>query len=148
MLKIFKSLKIIAVILVSFALAGIIIVASLNNASVVKNIRPMVSKHPERVSELYFTDYAAIPKKLEVNHLYQVGFSVTNREYRRKAYTYEAVMVEGDIASIIATKEFSLNNKQVANQQIQFKPTKANAQIGLIIRLLRGKQEIRFKART
>jgi len=147
MQKILRSPKTAVLILASFSLIILIAVAFFNNASVKKTIKPMVSKRPERVSELYFSDYKAIPKQLEANHLYQVNFTVTNHEYRRKNYTYEATMVENNISTVIATESFFLNNNQSLQQQIQFRPAKKNAQIKIIV-LLNGKQEIRFKAKT
>lgn len=136
-------------ILTSFLLAVFFaMLTTLDNALLSKDLKLMVTKQPERVSELYFTNYEAIPNKLKTNQIYKIDFTTTNREYKNNIYTYQAIMIENSSKNIIATKKFSLQNNQSSKQQIQFIPTKPNALIKIIIVLLNKDQEIRFKAIT
>lgn len=134
-------------VLTSFLLVAFF--AILNNASVGKTVKLMVAKQPERVSEIYFTNYAVLPKKLKANHSYQVDFTTTNREYRHKSYAFRAIMIENDNSpKVIASNTFDLYNNQSSQQQIQFMPTRPNALIKITIELINSGHEIRFKAKT
>lgn len=141
-----KKKRITAKIILVSSLAALFI-SFLNNASVINAFKLMTTKQPEKITELFFTDNTDIPKKLKVNNLYRVDFTIKNHEYRDKAYTYEVIIIEENSKKVITVKRVYLSNNQSLQQQIHFKPTKPNARIKIIV-LLNRKQEIRFKART
>lgn len=137
--------------IIIFSVFGIVFVSFFvikNNKLLSNKISRFISEKPERITELYFTNYSSIPKKLKINNVYKINFTTTNRELRNEEYAYRAFMIEDDKEQIISSKRFELLNNQSKNQQIEFMPVKPNSQIKIVIKLLNKKQQIRFNAST
>ncbi|RJQ32847.1 MAG: hypothetical protein C4562_02190 [Actinobacteria bacterium] len=142
------NVKFLFISLTVLALSASFIVLVQGNNSAAQALKLMVTKQPERLTELFFTDYALVPKKLKAKRRYKVDFSVTNREYRKQNYTYVAVMIENNFERGLVSGSFKLANNESVVKEVRFRPTKPKANIKIIIKLINKNQQISFKATT
>lgn len=69
---------------------------------------------PERLSELYFTDHAALPKLLNAGSNHSVNFTVHNLEHQTTTYHYKivAALPDSEVIQPLAEGTFMLDHNQ------------------------------------
>lgn len=100
----------------------------------------------EGVTELYFTNYEALPKRLNVGKQYIVEFEIANHEGRKEVYTYQATIAEDQSVRDLPPQQVELEDGQSAKLRVIFTPSVLYTRDEVDIRLLDRDQSIQFSA--
>jgi len=106
------------------------------------------SHQPERFTELYFTNYSALPKVITADNVYSAPFTVTDHEAQSATYTYQAETIESGTTYPQAPVKFSLRNNQSVSQIVHFSALHPGDQVELVIRLLNKNLIIHYRAQS
>lgn len=113
-----------------------------------ERLQPFVTKQDEAVTELYFTDYESLLKKLNVNTKYGIDFTIVNHEGKREVYEYQATVTENTDSRKLPLHTIELDDGQSAQLQIQFIPHQMYAREKVTIALPAKGQSIEYSAMT
>ena len=133
---------------IAVELVAIIYIFLISNASIANAITLATTHQPERVTELYFTDYQSIPKKVAAGTTNLVSFTVVNHESRPVNYHYEAWITINGQASMLTSGTVSLKDAQNAATIVRFQPTVAGETYQLAIKLTNVHQEINVRIQS
>jgi Protein of unknown function (DUF1616) len=106
------------------------------------------SHQPELYSELYFTNYRALPKSIQAGETNAVPFTVTNHEARTTTYSYQAEVLENGNGKYLPPVSFSLGSGMKTNRIVYFTANQSGDQVEIIIRLLHQNLTIHYKAQA
>lgn len=110
-------------------------------------IAAATSRQAEPLSELYFTDYNALPKRITAGKQYQASFTVANHEGRARSYLYREVLVENGKPRSFPPVSFQLANGASAPQLFYFNALKPGDSVEVII-TINANQSIHYKAQS
>lgn len=104
----------------------------------------VLSKNPESFSELYFTDHAYLPKRIELETQYRFEFSVLSLENKDFLYDYEVAITDKEDKIIIATGSFPLKHGEFKITPVIFSIPEPFERKKINVSLLNRNQEIFF----
>ena len=117
-------------------------------SSVSQAIEPYITKQPERLTELYFTDYDSLPKTVEAGKSYPVDFAIANHEGRDETYEYIVTVIEDSTVRTASTETVELATGELARFQYTFKPEKAGKKYEVVIGLQNNGQHINYSSQS
>ncbi len=130
-------------------LAVILIVAGYfidaNRDSVWQQLRPLVTRQGEKITELYFTDYDSLPKTPSVGRRYAVTFTIVNHEGENMVYQYQAIVTENGKSRRLDPQSVAVADGQAAQLQASFSVSQPYVNDEIAIDLLNTNQSIRYK---
>jgi len=131
-------------------LAGLVILGLLifNYGAVSEALSPYFTRKPERLTELFFTDYGSLPKFMDAGHRYQFDFTVVNHENQNHTYLYRVTAIEDTQSTILTSGQISVKDGASAKKEIFFTPTLPGKKDKIIVDLLDKNQRITFSAQN
>ena len=118
------------------------------NKSIANAITMGTTHQPERVTELYFTDYNAIETQITVKKQYFIPFTVVNHEARPTTYTYETSAIEGAKSTPLSSGTLTLIDGQAGHATVNFTPTTPGTTYQISIKLTNVNQEINVRLKS
>jgi len=118
------------------------------NKSIANAITLATTHQPERVTELYFTDYKTIEKQVTVKKQYSIPFTVVNHETRPTTYSYETAAITGTKSTPLSSGTLTLIDGQAGNVTVDFTPTTPGTTYQISIKLISVKQEINVRLKS
>ncbi|HVZ12632.1 MAG TPA: hypothetical protein VG965_06405 [Patescibacteria group bacterium] len=101
-----KRKIIICVLIVACFIVFLLLRSSSQAAQIATDLLPLPKVEP--VTELYFTDQNSLTKTVTSGSPIKFRFTVHNLEGKTTAYSYQVILVSGDVNTIIDTGKFSL----------------------------------------
>jgi hypothetical protein len=119
-----------------------------NSTSLVHAFTLATTHQPERFTELYFSDYAAIPKTVTVGQAYQIPVTVVNDEAETYTYTYQAWEVVAGARTSIGTGGFTLTAGGSSHPTVNFTPLQTATIYQIVFELGGLNQQINVRVTT
>ena len=143
----FMRLHLVPVVLVG-VVAGILIVIILISPVAKKVVALATTHQPERLTELYFRNYNAIPKHVTAGTTFSIPFSVVNHEARAMVYHYQIWQNVNGLSTLLSDGTVSLEDGQTGQAEVKFSPVRPGTTYQIAIKLLLVNQEISVRLQT
>lgn len=135
--------------IVAAVIAGYAYTTKTKPAQGLKNsVKLATSRQPERLTELYFTDYQSIVKEATDNKPYTISFTIVNHEVQQTVYPYRVLLVSNGATTTIHEGKLTLEDTK--SKDIPFDVTfdKPDTTYQVVIKLLSVNQEINVRITT
>lgn len=118
------------------------------NAGFDRTIHNATSHQPENFTELYFSDYSALPKLLTVGKNYPVPFTIANHESKAFAYTYQIELTEAGTKTVSKPVKVTVANDHTVQRTVYIFARQPGDHVEMVIRVLNKNLTIHYKARS
>lgn len=98
---------------------------------------------PEKVTELYFTNYGSITKNIQPNTSYSIPFTVVNHEASKRDYSYVVLISKYGSTQSISSGVIKLADEQSITKLVTYSVDQSETAYQIIIKLTDKNQEIK-----
>jgi uncharacterized membrane protein len=105
-----------------------------------------LSRQPEPLTELYFTEHKSLPKKYAPAEATSLSFTVNNLESKAVTYRYEVVQynAESTAQSVLKTGSFNLSNNTSHTESVLIAYVDAGTRSRVTVHLVDQNQAIHY----
>lgn len=128
------------------ALVALGYLALLHAGDIAGALAPYVSKQTGQTTELYFTDYGAMPRTVDPGKSYPVEFTIANHEGGDRTYTYTAAVIEDGVTSPITTEKVTIRDGRDVQRRVYFTPSQPGRKVRVVIELPDSGERISYSA--
>lgn len=121
---------------------------TLHSSQLSRLFKLATTRQHQTFSELYFTDYAALPKNITAGKTYAVPFTTVNHETKSVTYNYLAQIVENGTVQSMESGSFRLSDTQSATNIVRYFAQKPGDQVVVVIKLVNQNETINYRVQS
>lgn len=107
-----------------------------------------VVRQPTPYTQLFFSDPAALPKKLTVGHANKFSFTIINNEGHSQTYHYTVTVTHAKSRTVASEGSLTLGDQQSSTQTVAVKPASRGSQYLIEVALSGTSDLIQFYGDT
>ncbi len=135
-----------AVVLILIGIVGILAICF--PAQFKQQLEVSVLRQPTPYTQLFFSDPAALPQKLEIDRVNKFSFTVVNNQGRSGTYGYTVTITDGKLHKVASQGTFTLGDSQSLTRTVGVEPTARGTQYLIRVTLSGTTDLIQFYSKT